>query len=66
MVALVGNAPTSRALQARANLSQLWGQIWRARPVLPRFYLLIDNQASMLFDLTRMVARQGDAPCSTA
>jgi len=25
MVALVGNAPTSRALQARANLSQLWG-----------------------------------------
>jgi hypothetical protein len=39
---------------------------WRAGSMLPRLYLLIDNQASMLLDFRRLklVARHGNSPCS--
>ena len=59
-------ALSSPPLQGGAFLHTLRSEKWRARRVLPSLYVPLDRRASMLFDLTRMVARQGNAPCSTA
>ena len=53
------------ALHASAHLSMPSSVLkWRALRVLPSLYVPLDRRASMLFDLTRMVARHGVAPCS--